>query len=236
MIIRTMLAVVLLTAGTAEAKLKSAVDSNVIGEWGVNGQLFAVFKADGTGAGGDGPFRWSADGHTLAITDGEGTERIPYEMKDGRLLVTIEGNRMVLERMKTGGARAEGRAGGGTKAAPDQTPGPDQLSQLLLSSAWCSFSYNKVSGASHSSRAQFFPDGTWSAGSRGETYSSGSGGSVAGQHDSDSRGQWKVQNGQLFMSNPPESPALAPVGITVTRNSNGYPIITADGTEYSQCR
>jgi hypothetical protein len=110
------------------------------------------------------------------------------------------------------------------------------LSQLLLSSAWCSFSYNKVSGASHTSRAQFFPDGTWFSGSRGETYSSGSAGSVAGQHDAGSRGQWKVQNGQLFMSNPPESPALAPITMTVKRNSNGYPIITADGTEYSQCR
>jgi hypothetical protein len=116
MVIRIFVAVVLLTAGMAEAKLKSAVDSNVIVEWGVNGQLFAVFKADGTGTGGDGPFRWTADGHTLAISDAEGTDRIPYEIKDGRLLVTIEGNRMVLGRMKTGGAKAEGRAGGGANA------------------------------------------------------------------------------------------------------------------------
>jgi len=33
----------------------------------------------------------------------------------------------------------------------------------------------------------------------------------------------------------PEEPALAPVPLQVTQNSNGYPIITADGKEYSSC-
>lgn len=111
-----------------------------------------------------------------------------------------------------------------------------QLSQLLLSSAWCSFTYNKVSGASHSTRVQFSGNGNWSSGSRGETYSSGPAGSVAGQHDDGAGGQWAVQQGQLFMSNPPETPALSPVNLTIKRNSNGYPILTADGKEYSQCR
>lgn len=111
-----------------------------------------------------------------------------------------------------------------------------KLSQLLLSSAWCSFTYNKVSGASNSTRVQFSANGNWSAGSRGETYSSGLAGSVAGQHDEGAGGQWAVQQGQLFMSNPPETPALSPVNLTIKQNSNGYPILTADGKEYSQCR
>lgn len=111
-----------------------------------------------------------------------------------------------------------------------------QLSQLLLSSAWCSFSYNKVSGASHQTRVQFSKNGTWGAGSRGETYSSGPNGSVAGQHDQETGGQWAVQQGQLFMSNPPETPSLTPVQLAIKRNSNGYPILVADGAEYSQCQ
>ncbi len=111
-----------------------------------------------------------------------------------------------------------------------------QLSQLLLSSAWCSFTYNQISGASHSSRVQFSANGNWSAGSRGETYSSGPSGSVAGQHDDGTGGRWAVQQGQLFMSNPPDTPALSPVNLTIKRNSNGYPILTADGKEYSQCQ
>ncbi|MBM4134167.1 MAG: hypothetical protein FJ245_10395 [Nitrospira sp.] len=119
--------------------------------------------------------------------------------------------------------------------APTDAPSA-QLSQLLLSSAWCSFTYNKVSGASHSTRVQFSANGHWSAGSRGETYSSGPAGSVAGQHDDGAGGQWAVQQGQLFMSNPPDTPALTSVDLTIERNSNGYPILTADGKEYSQCR
>ncbi|TAJ07177.1 MAG: hypothetical protein EPO61_14520 [Nitrospirae bacterium] len=122
----------------------------------------------------------------------------------------------------------------GTQAPADAHS--TQLSQLLLSSAWCSFSYNQVSGASHSTRVQFSANGHWAAGSRGETYSSGQAGSVAGQHDADTGGQWAVQQGQLFMSNPPETPGLSPVHLTIKRNSNGYPILTADGKEYSQCR
>lgn len=111
-----------------------------------------------------------------------------------------------------------------------------QLSKLLLSSAWCAFSYNKVSGASHSTQVQFAAQGTWAAFSRGESYSSGPSGSAAGQHDEGTGGRWTVRQGQLFMSNPPETPDLAPVNLTVTQNSNGYPILVADGTEYSPCR
>ncbi|MFM8552656.1 MAG: hypothetical protein ACKOCD_10200 [Nitrospiraceae bacterium] len=125
-----------------------------------------------------------------------------------------------------------------TAQAGSQTPADAQsaqLSQLLLSSAWCSFSYNKTTGASHQARVQFHPNGNWSAGSRGETYSNGPNGSVAGQHDGGGGGRWAVQQGQLFMSNPPETPSLTPVGLTIKHNSNGYPILMADGREYSQC-
>jgi hypothetical protein len=48
-------------------------------------------------------------------------------------------------------------------------------------------------------------------------------------------GQWAVKGGQLYMSDPPETPQLVAVPLQVTRNSNGYPILTADGKEYSQC-
>jgi len=125
---------------------------------------------------------------------------------------------------------------GAAAAQAGPPPGQDRLSALLLSSAWCAFSYNQVSGASHSSRTEFFADGTWSSAGRGETYTSGYGGAVAGEHDAGLGGQWNVREGRLFMSSPPDSPALSPVDLTITRNSSGHPIIMADGTEYSQCQ
>jgi hypothetical protein len=112
----------------------------------------------------------------------------------------------------------------------------DPLSKLLLSSAWCSFSYNQYTGTSHTTRYQFFRNGTYSNSARGETYNSGRNGTVAGQHDSGGAGRWAVRQGQLYLSAPPEQPSLQPVALKVTRNSNGYPILNADGVEYSACR
>jgi hypothetical protein len=118
-------------------------------------------------------------------------------------------------------------------AAPKKKP---DLKALLLSSAWCSFSYNKVSGTTKTKRVAFMKDGTWSAGGRRESYSSGMYGSVAGQSDSEEGGRWAVKDGRLLMSNPPDTPELEDVGLTLSYNSNGYPILASEGVEYSQCK
>ena len=106
--------------------------------------------------------------------------------------------------------------------------------ELLVSSAWCTFTYNKTTGYSHTKRTQFYPNGSYGTGSRGEGYSSGSGGSMASQRNASGGGQWRVDKGELFMSQGARG--LGPVRTLVKRNNNGYPIIVADGVEYSQCR
>ena len=70
--------------------------------------------------------------------------------------------------------------------------------------------------------------------SRGEGGSSNKYGSVYSQRDGASGGGWKVQRGELFMAEG--GAPLEHVQTLVKRNSNGYPIIVADGVEYSQCR
>jgi hypothetical protein len=47
-------------------------------------------------------------------------------------------------------------------------------------------------------------------------------------------GLWRVMNGELFMSEG--GGGLEQVHTVLKRNSSGYPIIVADGAEYSQCR
>jgi hypothetical protein len=120
-------------------------------------------------------------------------------------------------------------------------PGPaqaqsreQQFAQLLLSSAWCTLSYNKVSGTSRTARYQFFNNGTWAGGSQRETYSSGPNGTVSGQSNGRQGGRWAVQNGMFLMSEG--GAQMGQVAVDVKQNSNGYPIIVADGVEYSQCR
>ncbi len=106
--------------------------------------------------------------------------------------------------------------------------------ELLMSSAWCTFTYNKTTGYSHTKRVYFNANGTYGTGSRGEGYSSGSGGTLASQRNSAGSGLWRVERGELFMSEG--RGGFEPVGTLVKRNSSGYPIIVADGVEYSQCR
>lgn len=106
--------------------------------------------------------------------------------------------------------------------------------QLLTSSAWCTFTYNKTTGYSHTKRVYFNANGTYGTGSRGEGYSGGSGGTMASQRNSAGGGLWRVQGGELFMSEG--AGQLEAVGTLLKRNSNGYPVIVADGVEYSQCR
>ena len=53
--------------------------------------------------------------------------------------------------------------------------------ELLTSSAWCTFTYNKTTGYSHTKRTQFFANGSYGTGSRGEGYSSGAGAAVGSE-------------------------------------------------------
>ena len=106
--------------------------------------------------------------------------------------------------------------------------------ELLLSSAWCTFSYNKTTGYSNTTRVRFNKNGTYGTGGRAEGYSSGKGGTYSSQNDSSSGGRWKVNKGELYISTG--NGQLAPVKTIVKRNSSGYPIILADGVEYIQCK
>lgn len=111
--------------------------------------------------------------------------------------------------------------------------GNDQLARLLTSSAWCYFSYSQTSGTTRTERFVYAPNGTWSSNSQREMVNSGPNGSVYAGGQGGSGGRWQTRNNALFMSEG-DGP-LQPLQFSLTQNSNGYPIITAGGREYSQC-
>jgi hypothetical protein len=119
-----------------------------------------------------------------------------------------------------------------TIALPIQAGGLSN--NLILSSAWCTFSYNQVTGYSKSTRVRFSRNGTYSTGSRGEGSTSGKSGSYSSQSDTSGGGRWKVVKGELYLSSG--NGKLELVKTVLKRNSNGYPVIIADGVEYSQCK
>jgi hypothetical protein len=106
-------------------------------------------------------------------------------------------------------------------------------SNLLLSSAWCAFSYDQSSGRSSTEKARFDPSGKVRFDLHNEDYSSNKNGKAANQNAASSASYWRVQNGELFMST--KSDSLQHVPTKLTRNSNGYPIIVINGKEYSTC-
>lgn len=222
------LIVVLVLTGTPKA------DPKLAGRWILAGETFCTLKADGSGEFDGSALRWGVEGGQLVLTSEGETERVAYTLSGDTMTLNMGGFPITLTRASKA-AKAQ-PAPSASKAPAGRAAGNDQLSQLLLSSAWCSFSYNKHSGATSQSRVRFLPNGSWTSASQAETYNSGAYGTVAGQYNGGSGGQWSVKSGQLYMSNPPEVPMLQPVQpFSVTLNSNGAPIINAMGKEYMRC-
>ncbi len=110
----------------------------------------------------------------------------------------------------------------------------DQLAELLTSTPWCSFKYNKVTGYSSTTRYQFFRDGRYLTGARAEGYSSGGGGSLTSQRDRTSGGTWQLQGNALYVT--ADGVVQAPANLSVKNNNNGSPVIMADGVEFVPCK
>lgn len=179
-------------------------------------------KRDGTTEVNGVKYRYTANNKVITLVGSDGTFYFPYQLKGDTLNVLVNGSLQTFHCVVPG-----------TTTPQRASAGNGQLSdQLLTSSAWCTFSYNKITGYSHTTRWTFYPDGTYSNGARTEGYSSGGGGTMASQHDSRNGGRWKVVDGQLYIGQT----NLQPVQTVLKRNNNGYPVIVADGVEYSQCK
>ncbi len=207
------------------------VDARLVGTWKLNGVAFMTLNENGGGTMDGEALRWNADGKTLVLIDTDGVaDKAAYQVDGDTLNITLGMMPLVLTR---GGKAAK------TPAVKQQEPkaqqaGNDQLSRLLLSSNWCYLRY--ASGNTYTEKVHFNANGTWQNYSESDIYSNNAYAGTVAQANSgrSGGGQWAVRNGQLFLSSP-EEPQLQPVPLTITRNSNGYPIINADGREYSMC-
>ncbi|MES2260408.1 MAG: hypothetical protein V4724_17945 [Pseudomonadota bacterium] len=214
-------------------------------------------RADGSASLAGEESTWTAKNGQLRL----GNETIPYRMNNGHLVLTMGPVQMSWKRINAGGAAATplqraaeraARAGGGNGASPGRSSNADdaamagggaqsgspqdtQSREVLMSTAWCSFTYSKVSGTSTTRRVVFRRDGTLTVAGGAETYSSGYGGTVSGQSSNASTMRWSFQNQRLYIDQG-AGQGMQDVGLTATRNSNGSIILHADGREYSMCR
>ena len=207
-------------SGGASAKPQC---DGLVGTW-VSQSATIDLRKDGTTEVNGVAYRYAGDGKIITLVGIDGTYRYPYQLKGDILIVLITGVLQTFQCGAAGAAPSGGNMNGGN--AGGITP------QLLLSSAWCTFSYNKITGYSNSTRYVFSSNGTFSTGGRAEGSSSGYGGSMASQRNSQAAGVWKVANGVLYIGDS----VPQPVETQLKRNNNGSVIVVADGVEYSQCR
>ena len=181
--------------------------------------------------------RWSATGNHIRV----GSDLMQYTLQGNRLVLTLGPVQLVWKKI---GGKGDGQGPAPMQNSPAKAavpPAPtgnsqdQQARQLLTSSVWCSFTYNKVSGASSSSRVIFRPDGVLAMNRGGETYSSGYGGTYAGQSNSADTMLWKVENLRLYVDQR-KGAGFQDANLSAARNSNGAVILHADGREYSMCR
>ena len=145
-----------------------------------------------------------------------------------------------------GGQGFEGSVtGGGTAPASCPATGSGELASLLTRSPWCHFSYSGTSGGGTSAQERVVFDGSGHFSLTGGSESSYSGQTqnqygestgawgTNGSSSAGQRGCWKAEAGVLFLSKDGQS--WNQTQVNVSQNSNGYPIITANGKEYYTC-
>lgn len=202
--------------GTVTLRLKQDANKAVTGTLSGNGNTFQI-QAEVT-----------AEGVLGTVTSGANTLYMLAQLQGGKLNV-------ILAEPGPGGQPnlQAARQLVFTKGTPQASTGSDQLSQFLTRNAWCGFTYNQRTGTSTRERVVFHGDGVVVQQSGAETYTSGRSGTVAGQYGGGKQGRWKVENGQLQLSE--DGLNWAPQALQVTQNSNGYPIIKSGGKEYMVC-
>jgi hypothetical protein len=249
------LAVLALLAAAAAAQ--AADPKALVGSWAMelDPAQVMILKGDGSGSLAGQPIRWQVRGDQLAVTDAAGATDVNGVRLQGDQLVIVGGGglqvgfRRVAGAPRGGAGTAAAQAGGAGRGPAPTSPAAapagqgsaldQKVRQLLLSSAWCSFSYSSTPGGggygdrSSSGRVVFQADGTGYRGSSSESYSTGSGGQYAGAGRGGKVFRWQVREGRLLVDS---GAGLQDVNLQGKQNSSGYPILTTGGVEYMMCR
>ncbi len=107
-----------------------------------------------------------------------------------------------------------------------------EISQALMSTSWCSFTYNQRTGYSRSQRARFQASGVLHVSTNAEGGSSGPSGSVYGQSGGGDTYQWQVRSGRLILTGEEGSEDLT---LDAKESSSGGFILLVDGQEWTPC-
>ncbi len=166
------------------------------------------------------PFQAMVQGNTMMLATNEGSWQL---QRSG----AVPG--------APGGVRAPGA--GGPAGAIAATTRDREIVQLLVQHEWCTMSYSGALGSSSGTtryeRVVFRGDGSGMRRTSSESSYSNPYGGVASQGQGGERFQWRVQNGVMLYAG--EGGGWEQIPLRLSRNSNGYPIVTAGGKDYALC-
>jgi len=138
------------------------------------------------------------------------------------------------------GGAGRGLAGGvrGGAGPTASTSEERQIAQLLTGNQWCTMTYSGVvgstSGTTRYERLVFRADGTGTRRTSTEWSNSNDAGAAAGQGSGGSAFTWRL-DGSVLVSSTDGGASWVRTPMRFSRNSNGYPIITANGKDYAIC-
>lgn len=223
------LVVLALLLGMATASFAGSA-ADLVGTYRLEGQGGGTLElhADGTASLEGNEMAWGATDNQISI----GLDIMSYSLHGDRLVLTNGVAQFVWKRVRAG----KGQKGKDKTQTESSTSDADrEAKRVLTSTAWCSFTYNKTTGTSTTRKVVFRPDGTMTMNDGRETYSTGYAGTFAGQSNSADTLRWKLENLKLFVDQK-NGAGFQDIGLTATRNSNGYVILHAGGREYSMCK
>jgi hypothetical protein len=233
--------IVLVLEADGPGKIKGSLSGNGV-SFAVQGEV-GEEGAAGTmrGASGSAVFEAARQGTQLAMILVElGRDGRPDPATARQLTFTADANAAPAQQGSGASAAAPGSGAGGAASPSGNSAQDQQLSQLLLSTAWCTFSFSggsTYSGGSYGrtsrTRTVFSPNGAVQQTSGSESTNSGAAGNVYGNNAGGVNARWRVQGGVLSVS--ADGAEWKPVQLQVTYNSNGAPILKADGVEYMRC-
>lgn len=230
--IKTLVVLALLLGFSSTTFAQTAGD--LAGSYRLEGEGGGVLElhADGSASLAGKVMAWGATDSQISI----GLDIMSYTLQGDRLVLTNGATRMVWKRIRSAGrGQRNGRREKSTETGSSSPDADTEAKRVLTGTAWCSFTYSKTSGTSTTRRVVFRPDGVMTMNDGAETYSSGYGGTVAGQSNSANTMHWKLEKLRLFVDQR-NGAGFQDIGVTATRNSNGYVILHAGGREYSMCK
>jgi len=107
------------------------------------------------------------------------------------------------------------------------------ITRGLMSTRWCSFSYNQTTGYSSRRVAQFLPGGVLTIGGNAEGGSSGQNGSFYSQTQGGDRFHWRVQAAQLLLA--ADDGVWGAYVLDGYRTSSGTIVLKVAGAEWVPC-